>query len=93
VGAPWFGTRGLRAGRGHHAVGLFRPPGPSWPAEIRVLAPLGTDEERRVLLHEMVHLALFLAGHPDAGHGERFAAELERVGARRGAEPVEVAGP
>jgi hypothetical protein len=49
-----------------------------WPAEIRVLSPLG-DGERQTLLHEMSHAALWFAGFHAERHGPRFVAELERL--------------
>ncbi len=59
--------------------GVFIPPGESWPAQIRVLSPLGAEQERRTLLHEMVHCGLRFAGVTEEGHGPRFIAELERL--------------
>jgi hypothetical protein len=43
---------------------------------------LSVDLERRTLLHEMVHFAVFLAGaREEIAHGPRFVAELRRIGA------------
>lgn len=63
------------------ATGRFFPPQGDQPAEIRVLSHFEIGaQERHALLHEMVHCALWLStGCPDAGHGVRFIAELERL--------------
>lgn len=64
-------------------LGLFVPPGLYVPAVIRLLSPLSADLERQVLLHEMCHWAVYVAGHHDeVGHGPQFLAELERLGGR-----------
>jgi hypothetical protein len=42
------------------------------------------EEERRVLLHEMVHFAVYLGGgreRGDTAHAAPFLAELERLAA------------
>jgi predicted SprT family Zn-dependent metalloprotease len=54
------------------------------PADEIVLMPqaLAAFEKscRIVLLHEMVHVRLFMEnGDPDPGHGERFRAEINRL--------------
>src|SRR3989442_4238632 len=59
------------------ASACFHRPGEFWPAEIRVLSPLREIREREVLLHEMVHFALYLAGVREEQHGEHFIAALE----------------
>ena len=73
-----FGTRGLRDGRGGHCDGLFFTPRGLRGARILVLA-LGGEPERRTLLHEMAHAAVWFAGHRGERHGPRFVAELERL--------------
>ncbi|MGH2368560.1 MAG: SprT-like domain-containing protein [Chloroflexota bacterium] len=74
------GLRGKRRGPAvSGSLGTFRPPGPFMPAQIRVVAHLSAEQERRVLLHEMAHLAVWAAGFHDEGHGPRFVGELERL--------------
>lgn len=72
------GMVGLRNGD-DYCLGLFLPPGPLTPPRILVLSPLGAEYERRVLLHEMAHTALWIAGFHAENHGPRFVAELERL--------------
>jgi hypothetical protein len=80
LASPWRSTRkGLATCDGQHAVGIFRPPGQHWPAQIRIASPLMPDEEREVLLHEMIHCGLWFAGFPKEQHGPRFVSELERL--------------
>jgi hypothetical protein len=80
-----WGVSGLRAsGKRGHALGVFVPAAEFSPSSIRVLSPIGTEGERRVLLHEMAHLAVWRAGHDSRehdGHGALFIAELERLAA------------
>ena len=80
VGCRWDGTtKGLRVrGKAGFCTGLFIPPGKYSPAEIRVLA-VGGEQERRTLLHEMAHVALYFGGIKEEGHGPRFVAELEKL--------------
>jgi len=78
--SPWLPVRkGLRGCGGSYARGTFRPPGQHWPAQIRIVSPLPADEERAVLLHEMIHCGLWFAGFTSEQHGPRFVAELERL--------------
>jgi len=71
--------RGLRVSGQGYCIGRFVPAGAFWPARINILSPLRAAEERRVLLHEMIHCALFFAGIEDLEHGVPFGAELERL--------------
>jgi hypothetical protein len=79
---------GARDGQGllsgdSYCVGLFRPAGKFTPPRILVLSPLGAEMERRVLLHEMAHAAVWIAGGCwEPQHGPRFRAELERLAGR-----------
>lgn len=76
---PFRGTQGLRCRGKGFTAGLFRRPTEAWPAEIRIVSPLGAGE-RRVLLHEMCHAAVWGAGICDEpAHGPRFIDELERL--------------
>jgi hypothetical protein len=75
-------TRGLRCKGAHGFVsGIFRAPTGAWPAEIRVLSPLGVTYGRITLLHEMAHAAVWFARGSDERHGPSFVAELERLAA------------
>lgn len=81
--------------------GVFKPPLAFWPGRIQVLAGLGPKKERLVLLHEMVHVSVWMAdgyqglrpgtatptATPDS-HGPLFLAELRRLAAA-GAEWAE----
>lgn len=89
------GMRGLRFRAGQkqgHCSGIFCPPGRFWPAAIRVLSPLGGEYERRVLLHEMSHAAVWFAGFRQEAHGPRFVAELTRLADLGEAWALEAAG-
>jgi len=74
------GALGLRSSQGY-CLGAFRPAQGVFPPEIRVASRLGADSERRVLLHEMAHCSVWLAGFHDEGHGAHFIAELHRLAA------------
>ncbi len=89
---PFRGTRGLHCqGAGDFVRGIFRAPNAAWPAEIRVLSPLGAKYERITLLHEMCHAAVWFAGGHDDRHGPYFVAELERLSALGETWPTEQA--
>jgi hypothetical protein len=80
--SPWQSARkGLKSSGSCYAVGIFRPPGEFWPATIRIMSPQAPEEERRVLLHEMIHCGLWFAGFTHERHGPRFVVELERLAA------------
>ncbi len=75
----------LRGPGGRGCLGIFLSPGGFFPAQIRVLSPLEESLEHRILIHEIGHCALFYADPERARvenpHGDRFGAELERIGA------------
>jgi SprT-like family len=75
------GMDGLRVRRQPGCLGRFSPPGQFYPARIQVLSPLGAEGERRVLLHEMIHCAIYFDGFKGERHGPRFVAEIERLAA------------
>jgi hypothetical protein len=73
--------------RGQYRLGMFRAPGDYWPARIVVDVARASQAHvggaRAVLLHQMIHCALYFAGCPDVdAHGLGFLAELKRLSAR-----------
>ena len=72
--------RGLRSQGQADAIGLFRPAGEFSAARINILSPLDDEQERRVLIHEMIHCWLRFE-RPDVqeAHGPEFVLELERL--------------
>jgi hypothetical protein len=84
---PYQGSRIMRGEHGQFLLGCFRAPGDTWPATIVIdleRAPSGhAAGVRGVLLHQLIHYALYFDGCPDPlPHGFRFLAELKRLGAR-----------
>jgi SprT-like family len=64
---------------------FIQPPQASTPAVIivdLVRAARHPGASRTVLLHEMIHLYLYVTQTPQPGHGPAFMAELARLGAR-----------
>jgi hypothetical protein len=74
---------GMRGPGPHHATGRFIHSRTAWPARIVVLSwrLIGTEQERRTLIHEMVHAELWFAGVREKDHGPRFVAALESLAA------------
>jgi hypothetical protein len=74
------GFRAMPVKGQQRCIGRFLPPSTYRPAHIDVLSRLAAEEERRILLHEMVHCHLHFAGlREDQPHGALFVAELERL--------------
>lgn len=57
---------------------------PAFLGRLSIDRPPHRQRAADVLLHELIHVALFAAGHRDHWHGPLFVTECNRVGAIRG---------